>query len=132
MLEFSSEKVVGKVTIEVDITEENIENIIVTALEGGCNYWLGIICKKAQFADKPKGEPTATWVTKLLLEGQEIECFDVEDTTEPHWTLTLEKLLKGITLHVEERPEFIDIDDWDADNADCAIQCALFGKLVYS
>lgn len=130
MLEFSDEKVVGTVTIEVPFTEQDIENVIVTAFEGGTDYWMGLIRKKDQFDAKPKDEPISTWITKLLLEGQEVEVCDIEDRSE-RWVLTLQKILAGIAKNAKERPDNAYKENWDADDADCIIQYALFGEMVY-
>ncbi len=128
MLEFS-DKVIGTVTVQKQITESDIENIVVTAFEGGCNYWMGLIRTK-EWEDKPKNEPLSTWATKLLIEGKTIKLYDIEDDEEG-WELTLEKVLKGIELNVVNRPFDCDLEDFDAYTADCIIQYALFGEIVY-
>jgi hypothetical protein len=128
MLEFS-DKVIGTVTVQKQITESDIENIVVTAFEGGCNYWMGLIRTK-EWEDKPKNEPLGTWATKLLIEGKTIKLYDIEDDEEG-WELTLEKVLKGIELNVVNRPFDCDLEDFDAYTADCIIQYALFGEIVY-
>jgi hypothetical protein len=128
MLEFTDKKV-GEMSVIIDITEEDIENIIVTALEGGSNYWLGLDKKCPAVQGKPENEPWSTWVTKILLDGGTVRLYDVEDSEEV-WELTLPKLLKGIQ-HNTERSGAGDKDCWDAIDTDCIVQYAIFGKLVY-
>jgi tRNA G37 N-methylase Trm5 len=129
MLEFSDKKIVGEVLITQQISESDIENIIVTCFEGGSSYWLGLTANE-DFKDKPKDEPLATWATKLLLEGKTIHLYESVDDNEK-WELTLEKLLKGITQNAKERPWDCDLDNCDADTTDCIIQYALFNEVVY-
>ena len=128
MLEFT-EKVVGIAGIQ--ITESDIENILVSSLEGGSNYWMGLDNSRLEFKDKPKGEPLSTWTTKLIIDGKSVYFYDIEDPEEKSLELTLQKLLNGITQNAEERPNSANKDDWDACDADCIIQYALFGELVY-
>lgn len=130
MLEFSEKKVVGTITVPQEITESDIENIIVSAIEGGTNYWMGTDNSKPEFDDKPKDEPMSTWVTKLILEGQTVTFYDIEDEDE-QWTLTLEKLLNGIKLNAINRKFDSDLENMDAITSDCIVQYALFNEVVY-
>jgi len=130
MLEFSKEKVAGCITISKTISEEDIENIIVTALEGGCDYFLGIDNTTEDFKSKPEDEPISTWTTKLLLENKTVMFFDIE-TEELTFQLTLVSLLKGIKQNIIERSFDCDLDDMDATTADCIIQYALFEEIIF-
>ena len=130
MLEFSDEVVIGKVNIQVDITENDIENVVVGAIEGGCRYWMGIDNTKPEFKDKPKDEPLSTWCARLLLDGKTVELYDIEDKKEK-FELTLVKLLEGLQQNATERPKHNDKENWDADDADCIFQYALFKEIVY-
>jgi hypothetical protein len=131
MLEFSDKKVIGTVLVPIQITEEDIENIIVTSFEQGSNYWLGLEVDYPEYEDRPDDEPYSTWTTKLLLEGKEIHLYDIEDDNEK-WTLTLDKLMEGIKLNAKNRPFDSDIENGDATTADCIMQYALFNELVYA
>jgi hypothetical protein len=134
MLMFHSEKnrVIGSVTIEKEITVFDIENIMVTALESGSHYWVGLENKGDLWEQKPKGIPYAIWATKLIIESHEVKLFDIEYTEDDEdWVLTLDKLLKGIKLNAIERPFDSDLENMDADTADCILQFALFGKVVF-
>jgi hypothetical protein len=129
MLEFT-DKVVGKIKYEKDVTEEEIANVIITALEGGCNYWAGLDDSKPGWNYKPIGEPKSTWATKLILEGKSITLYDVEEEDDD-WVLTLENLLQGLSLNARRRSHDCDLDNMDGVTADCIIQYALFGEIVY-
>jgi hypothetical protein len=130
MLEFSSSIMVGKVTVVREISEDEICNIIVACFEGGCNYWLGVDNSTTEFKNKPKDEPLSTWCTKVLLEGGTVNMYDVEDE-DTRWKLTLKKLIKGIKLNAQERPNNADPENWDAEDTDCILQYALFSEVVY-
>lgn len=128
MLEFT-EKVVGN--IGITITESDIENIVVSSLEGGSNSWMGLDNSHPEFKEKPKGEPLSTWTTKLLIDGKTVYFYDIEDPEEKLFELSLQKLFNGITQNAKERPFASNKDGWDACDADCIMQYALFGELVY-
>lgn len=129
MLEFS-EKVIGQVSIPINITEAIVAEIIVGSFEGGSNYWMGINNDTKDFEDKPTDESLATWATKLLLEGKTLYFYDIEEENE-NWSLTLEKLIKGIKLNAINRPHDCDLENMDATTADCIIQFGLFGEVVF-
>ncbi len=129
MLEFT-DNVVGKVIVEIDITENDIENIIVTSFEGGSNYWMGLDNSRSEWKDRPEDEPHSTWATKLLLDGKSVFVYDIEDDKE-EYELTLEKILNGIRQNAKERPFDSDLEKGDATTSDCIVQYALFGEVVY-
>lgn len=126
---FDRKKAVGTYTKVISLTADNVDSIVVTAFEGGVNYWCGVK-RNEEFADKPSNVPMSTWITHCLLEGKEIVLYDKEET-EDDVTLTLEKLLKGVSLNSEKRPHDSDLENMDADTADAIIQYAVFGKLVF-
>jgi hypothetical protein len=131
MLEFSKEKVVGTISIELALTENDIETILVTALEGGINYWAGINNTGKLWEDKPVDEPLSTWATKIILDGGSIQLYDIEDESDT-WNLDKHRLIKGLKMNYIKRPHDNDLDRGDAITADCIIQYALFDKIVYA
>ncbi|MGG4105217.1 hypothetical protein AAXB25_14970 [Paenibacillus lautus] len=132
MLEFDKKKVVGIATIKKELTESDIENIIVTAFEGGSNYWMGLDVLNEDMKAKPKGEPWSTWSTKLILEGKSVKLFDIEESDDDSdWIITLDKLIKGFELNYVNRTHDNDLENGDATTADCILQYALFGEIVY-
>ena len=130
MLKFT-DKVVGKA--EFEVTEHNIENIIITSFEGGSNYWMGVDNSTKEWENKPEDEPISTWATKLILDGRKVKLFDIDETDDQdeEWNLTLVKILKGIGLNIKHRSFDADLENMDATTADCIIQYALFGEVVY-
>lgn len=132
-MEFT-DKVVGTATIEIPLTERDIETIMVTALEGGIGYWAMLDNTGSLWEEKPKDEPISTWATKILLDGKSIKLIDEEDDDGHERTehnLTLNMLIKGYTQNAKERPHDSSIDDGDIITADCIVQYALFDEIVY-
>jgi hypothetical protein len=130
-LKFDEKKVVGTATITKDITEKDVEGIMVTAIEGGIGYWACLYNVGEDFDNKPKDEPTSTWCAKLLIDGKAIKFTDSEGEDEEVWVLTLAKLIKGYELNMINRPHDADIENGDATTSDCIVQYALFGDVVY-
>lgn len=65
----------------------------------------------------------------ILKKGEDVIIFDVED--ESTWDLTLEKLLNGIKLAIENKYWDGDIDTIDGEVGDIIFQYALFNKIIY-
>jgi hypothetical protein len=115
-----------EVQITAKITAEDIENIVVDALECVSTYWVGLDNTTPEWAAKPKGLPVSQYAAALLLCGKTVKLYDIEDEDET-WELTLDKLLKGIGRELTNGMTIEDI----ADDADAALQYALFDEIVY-
>lgn len=126
------------ITFEVVVTEEDIDDIMVSALEGGINYW----CDRASVNEDKR---VADWGHEQIARGGELRIhvigpFDKDDTE--WYILTKEKFLKGLEKYLKEPAysDFLEFADHklrldtcyaDADVADAIIQYALFGEVVY-
>ncbi len=120
------------------VTTEDIDDIMVSALEGGITYW-------ANRAKVPEEKRVAEWGHEQIARDGElhihvIEPFDQKDTE--WYVLTKEKFLNGLEKYLKDPKysdclEFVDhelrIDTCyvDADVADTIVQYALFGEIVY-
>lgn len=130
-----------KVEMNVRITQEDIDDIMCTALEGGINYW----CRKAEVVGEYLGE----YGSEQISRGGTLKLHDSEE--DAVYELDKEKLLDGIKMYLEdpEKPydilesasdsvgcskgEFIlDCCMVDAAVADMIIQYALFRTIVYA
>ena len=112
--------------ITTSVSIETLENIVVTALEGGIGYWSVLdnttkIWDKYDYCDLPCSQAAF----ELLYNGESLKFYDVEDETEV-WQLTWKKLIKGVELFGGVKEE-----DIDATVADQIIQYALFGKIMF-
>ena len=123
----SEKKFTVRPQIEVNLTQQDIDDIMVTALEGGINYW----CRKA----KVVGEYLGEYASEQISRGGSLTLYDAESSDK--WELTLEKFLNGVKLyfeqgcHVQVEDNSIDAGDIDANDADCIVQFALFEKAVF-
>lgn len=116
------------IEMEATITQQDIDNLMCTALDGGITYW----CREA----KVVGEFLGEYGSEQISRGGSLLLRDTE--TDERWELTLEKFLKGIELYIKEGGRvmiedfnLMDYGELDAADADCIVQYALFGKLVY-
>ena len=114
----------------IKVTQEDIDDIMCSALEGGITYW----CRKA----KVVGEYLGEYASEQISRGGTLKLYDAEE--DEVYELTLEKLLEGIKLAVDGN--YYDDYDWcdgktidtcqvDAEVADCIVQLALFGEIVF-
>ena len=105
------------------VNAEQIENIIVDALECQSNYWVGLDNTTKERDNAPDDLPASQYATQLILEGNTVRLYDIEDDSEV-WDLNLQKLLAGIGKAISEG---LDLDD----DADAVLQYALFDEIVY-
>lgn len=124
----NDKKIPVHIEMDVIISQQDIDNLMCTALEGGINYW----CREA----KVVGEFLGEYGSEQISRGGSLLLRDAE--TDERWELTLEKFLKGIELYIKENGrvmiedfKLMDYGELDAGDADCIVQYALFGKLVY-
>lgn len=121
-----------KADIKANLTQENIDDIMVSALEGGINYW----CGKAEVVEEKR---VADWGHEQIARGGVLVLHDIEDPDET-WELNLEKFLNGFKLWLENGGDQYDaVEDGEVDccniDAVCAdeiIQYALFGEVQFS
>ena len=125
------------VNLTITLTDEDIEDIVVTALEGGIGYWACLDNTGKEFEDAPEDEPVSITAAKILLNGGRLCFYDEEDDSRPiEMTMTdLENGIVGwigycgtISLDSDHR---IDLCDLDAEGADIVFQIAMLGEVVY-
>ena len=111
--------------IVVKLSGQDIDDIMVTALEGGICYW----CCEAEVVG---GEYLGEYASDQISRGGELRLYDAE--SEDSWVLTLDKFLDGFKLWLENGGYLeygADISDIDADAADQIVQFSIFGELVF-
>jgi hypothetical protein len=123
------------VTVPVELDDQFIEDMVVTAFEGGSNYWVDHVQINHPAGEKMKGEPVSTWAASALNLGGNVVVFVREEGDShdcPPVTMTKEMLVSGIQTWINNHtcsPEAL--MDYDADDADCVLQYAVFGELVF-
>lgn len=118
-----------KVESPVVLTQEDIDDIMVAALEGGINYW----CFKAEVVGDYLGE----WASQQISRDGMLKLYDIE-TGEKYW-LSLKKFLFGFKLWLENGGDRNGaVEDGEVDTclidgaaADKIVQYALFGEVIY-
>ena len=120
----------GQAVINFFLTEEDIDDIMCCALEGGINYW----CCEAEVVGEYLGE----YGSEQISRGGKLKLHDAE--SDDVWELTLDKFLKGFKLWIENgRDEYgalksyggVDTGEIDATCADEIVQFALFNEIVF-
>ena len=114
------------ITKPIELSDQDIDDLMVTALEGGINYWVRSI--KDIVPDGVKYEYRSDLITK----GGSLEITDDEmgDTN----ILNLENFLEGVQKACEHfgfnsGEELMDFHD--AITADCIIQFALYKEITF-
>lgn len=109
------------ITTTTTITSQQIADLMVTAIEGGSNYWCASIDNDGPYADPKTYERDFTW--------------KVETHEDDPAELTPAKIEAGLQKLADEYPTFfhdlVGDDALDADGADVAFQLMLFGDVVY-
>lgn len=115
----------------VVLSEEDIDDIMCGAIEGGINYW-------AYKAEVVEDEYLGEFASEQISRGGSLRIYDRED--DKIYILTLEKLLKGFSMAVSlgyddgwiDIPEnTVDTCCIDAHGCDAIVQLALFGDVIY-
>lgn len=116
--------------IEAKLTGQDIDDIMVGALEGGINYW----CREAEVVGDYLGEYASDQISR----GGKLILHDAESNDK--WELDLEKFLNGVKLwlqngddqyHALQKDGTIDCCEIDGEMADLIVQYALFGEVVF-
>ena len=118
-----------KAEIRVELTQEDIDDIMGGALEGGITYW----CFKAEVV----GDYLGKYASEQISRGGSLKLYDIENG-EKYW-LDREEFLNGFKLWVENggdqygavQGHKVDCCNIDAGCADAIIQYALFGEVMY-
>jgi hypothetical protein len=129
------------ITVQYDIPEQLIRDIIITACEGGIGYW-----SQLESYDGPAIADGVEGSLPLRIREIEEEGWDESTTVYGPWRdLGIPEVVKGLRLMIQEWPDRPDTRrmiqaianyesgnwDFDAGDADNVIQFSLLGDLVY-
>ena len=117
------------VTVITQVTEEQVANSLVGAIEGGSNYWYRDV---SHLPYTVRDEPI-----RLILPVTITEDDGTENGAKHH--LTKGKICRGLRVMASMHPRHFcrefppDSDDYqgDASTADLFLQCCLFGEARY-
>jgi len=120
------------ITQKITITDQDIDDIVCTALEGGINYW----CDNVEV----NGDYLGQYASDQISRNGQLK-FYVSDPVNDTDMFVMDKdmLLKGIRMYLENPNAPYDIVDntsidtcnVDADVADMIIQYALFDEIIF-
>ena len=139
--------------IEISIPKEAIEEVLITAMEGGSNYWYALNGDESR---------CSTWLDSQIAKGNlerdksvhykwmdaifqgcphEISVYDVEelyedDDAECIGKLSMKSIAKGIALANKDYPKhfsnhFPEYDNGDGHSADVIFQLIVLGEVEY-
>jgi hypothetical protein len=117
------------ITKNIKLTEEDIDDIMSAALDGGISYW---VCKA-----EVVGEYLGDYASDQISRGGTLKLYDAEEDNV--YELTLEKLLEGFKLWIADGyNDSRVINDGEVDTywvdglaADQITQLALFEDIIY-
>lgn len=126
------------ITIDLTITQKQLCDIVVTAFEGGANYWLHDAVLKSS---KEKKESGLVWYGQehLFTDDLKFEVgYDLPTEQEGRGTgrklITMVDFKKGLQLmaraHAKHFADFT-TEDYDATTGDVFMQCVVLGDVVY-
>lgn len=114
-------------------SDEDMLDIISSATYD-ISYWGGVDNEANEWWDArselPRGSTFEDLMYHILKKGEKVIIFDVEDQDDT-WDLTLDKLINGIKLTIENGYWTGRIDDIDGEVGDIVFQYALFNEIVY-
>jgi len=120
------------------LTEDDVENMMVGAWEGGSNYWAHVGSKMMNKiyakTEDMNDEPTVNRVLMAVQRGLPVKVRDADNPSEVLGTLTPKSWAKAEKLMVKNhRRHFADIigENDDATTADVFFQLAVLGDVVY-
>ena len=113
--------------VSAKVCDKDIDDIMCAALEGGITYW----CSRAEVVGEYLGEYASEQISK----GGELRLYDCE--SDEVYTLTLDKFLRGLATYIGSCYGYVvengslETGVIDAEGADCIVQYALFGDVIY-
>ena len=115
---------------KVIVSQEDIDDILCTAFEGGITYW----CDRARV----DGDYRGTYASEQVSRGGGVFLHDFEENEEIY--LNMDNFLIGLHKYLETDSKIlvysdgslvIDTCQVDADVADQIVQFAIFGEVIY-
>lgn len=120
-----------KATVSHKFCDEDLNDLVSTALEGGINYW----CGEAKVKEDSMSEEAydkLNFISDAVSKGGVLILFDAE--SDDTWELNRDKLLKGIQMYCEKHnvaPSDL-MDMYDANDADTIVQYAVFDEMMFA
>ena len=116
------------------VPEQRVKDLLVSAFEGGSNYWIESVEKINTKGGRVQGQ----YLSDVpLIEGQELKFSvveDLKDVTPFSYILNITTIQRGLEIMAKDEPrhwnDFLSAND-DAITADVFLQCCLFSKTIF-
>lgn len=131
-------------TISVRVDYETLEDIVVTALEGGIGWWACLDNTGAEWDDEPEDMAASEYAALLIANGKKLVFSDAtgewgkDDDPQCPWTVDEDTITQGISRYLESengtsivKNGKIDTFEIDADVASDIFQFGIFGECVF-
>jgi hypothetical protein len=117
------------------VLKDTIEDLIVTALEGGSSYWYFLpLENKDSICEAAPGEPLSIQISSFIKAGGTITITDCEDQEEELGKINMKSIENAFELmianHIQEYANIIQ-EDYDVDDADIWFQLAVMSKVIF-
>lgn len=127
-----------KIEKELTIKTGDVVDYVLACEAGGFDYW-GELCDdekdyeaaRNRLQEREKGEFKPCYedvLAEILESGGKLTVYDREEDKDHE--LTMEKLLDGWKKYIEAYNAY-DFDEYDGVSADCIMQYAIFGDVIY-
>jgi len=117
--------------LEIEINDELLQDVIITALEGGSNYWYLLKNFGEHYTDKEDGITTTEHIAKQIVTNPmyKLTIYDIE-TDEVLGIITQSKFKKALQECNDQRDIIIN-GSFDAGDADIIFQMAVMGEIQF-
>jgi hypothetical protein len=118
------------------ISDEDINDLLVTAFEGGSNYWYYLGHDAGEIYRKygTRGTPTVDRIFLAVQAGESIPIRDAEDENEILGYINTASIKKGTRLFKEQYPNNysnLKLEEYDVEDADIWLQLVVLGELTF-
>ena len=122
------------IQVENKIPQQRLEDLLVTAFEGGSNYWCAINVDATTFPEGMGINDYKYWYMSVPLEdGGNMVIGEKEDESVGN-DLNLKTIKNGLEIMAKKYPYHygnVVGDNFDAETADVFLQCCLYGDIIF-
>ena len=126
----NTEKIFYRIDVAYYYSDEDLQDIVISAIEGGIGYWACLDNTTEAWKDKPKGMPVSEWAYEILKKGGKLKFVDAEDD-EAEYEIDWDSFIIGIKSAISAHIWDGEIDNVDSIIADSIFQYAIFGELTF-
>lgn len=125
-----------EVTITIEITDEQINDLFVTALEGGSNYWYYIPRETRDIIKEHSDKEffSERFADVVLNDKYVIPVRDTEEPDEVLGFVDKESVQEALNLMVKDHTKHIEMineGNYDAETADIFLQLCVMGEITF-